>query len=292
VSSVNPERGGHVGVHARFSPTVRWRVAVTGSNGTLVRAWSGVGSEAAVRWNGRNAAGRPAPAGWATVTVTAAAGGATARPVHSQVFVDRAPPPSGTSTGGFAAGTWTVSNANADQRSTSSAAFVRYRFGRAGDIPVVGDWDGDGDWTPGTVRAGAWSLRNANSGGGAQLRFRFGRSGDRYLVGDWDGDGDFTPAVRRGDTFWFRNAATTGPAQFSLRFGGPTDLGFVGDWNGNGTWTPGVLRAGAKWYLKDSFTGSTARVGLRKQTPGTPVVGDWTTAPDDRIVRIASHRWL
>jgi N-acetylmuramoyl-L-alanine amidase len=327
VSSVNPERGGHVGVHARFSPTVRWRVAVTGSNGTLVRAWSGVGAEATVRWNGRNAAGRPAPAGWATVTVTAAAGGATARPVHGQVFVDRAPPPSGTSTGGFAAGTWTVSNANADQRSTSSAAFARYRFGRAGDVPVVGDWDGDGtqtigvvrpsrsvggnhfllrnsdgsvedfwygaygdvpvvgdwdgdgDWTPGTVRAGAWSLRNANSGGGAQLRFRFGRSGDRYLVGDWDGDGDFTPAVRRGDTFWFRNAATTGPAEFSLRFGGPTDLGFVGDWNGNGTWTPGVLRAGAKWYLKDSFTGSTARVGLRKQTPGTPVVGDWDNRP-------------
>jgi hypothetical protein len=115
--------------------------------------------------------------------------------------------------------------------------------------------------------------------GGAHVRFRFGRSGDRYLVGDWDGDGDFTPAVRRGGTFWFRNAATTGPAQFSLSFGGPTDLGFVGDWNGNGTWTPGVLRAGAKWYLKDSFTGSTARVGLRKQTPGTPVVGDWDNRP-------------
>ena len=35
------------------------------------------------------------------------------------------------------------------------------------------------------------------------------------------------------------------------------------------------LPALLKWYLKDSFTGSTAQVGLRKQTPGTPVVGDW-----------------
>ena len=68
-----------------------------------------------------------------------------------------------------------------------------------------------------------------------------------------------------------------GPVQPPLRR--PTDLGFVGDWNGNGTWTPGVLRAGAKWYLKDSFTGSTAKLGLRKQTPGTPVVGDWDNRP-------------
>jgi hypothetical protein len=53
----------------------------------------------------------------------------------------------------------------------------------------------------------------------------------------------------------------------------------VGDWNGNGTWTPGVLRGGSRWYLKDSFSGAAASVGLRKQTPGTPVVGDWDNLP-------------
>jgi len=53
----------------------------------------------------------------------------------------------------------------------------------------------------------------------------------------------------------------------------------VGDWNGNGTWTPGVLRGGSRRYLKDSFSGGAASVGLRKQTPGTPVVGDWDNLP-------------
>jgi hypothetical protein len=154
-----------------------------------VRAWTGTGSQAKVRWNGRTASGQLAPAGWATITVTATAGGATARPATSRVFVNRTAPPSGTSTGGFSAGTWTVSNVNAEQRSTTSSAFARYRWGRAGDRPVVGDW------------------------------------------------------------------------------------------NGNGTWTPGVLRDGARWYLKDSFTGSAAGLGLRKQTPGTPVVGDWDGSP-------------
>ena len=324
---VSPELGGSVGVHARFTSTARWRVGVTGSNGANVRAWTGTGGEARVRWNGRTASGQLAPAGWATMTVTAVAGGVTARPATSQVFVDRTPPPSGTSTGGFSAGAWTVSNVNAEQRSTSSDAFTSYRWGQAGDLPVVGDWDGDGIqtvgvvrpnattggnhfllrntdgsvadfwygaygdrlvvgdwngdgvWTPGAVRAGVWSLRNTNTTGAADVTFQFGRSGDRYLAGDWDGDGDFTPAVQRAGTFWFRNAATTGPSDFHLRFGRVEDLGFVGDWNGNGTWTPGVLRAGAKWYLKDSFTGSAAGLGLGKQTPGTPVVGDWDGSP-------------
>jgi hypothetical protein len=36
---------------------------------------------------------------------------------------------------------------------------------------------------------------------------------------------------------------------------------------------PRVLRAGAHWYLKDSFTGTAAKVALRKQIPGRP----WST---------------
>ena len=324
---VRPEGGGYVGVQARFSSTVRWRVAVTGSHGGGVRSFTGTGAEARVRWDGRTAGGSLAPPGWATLTVTATAGGASARPVTSRVFVDRSAPPAGTSTGGFSAGAWRVSNANAEQLSTSAAVFASYRWGRSGDLPVVGDWDGDGTqtvgvvrpnadrnsnhlllrnsdgsvldfwygrhgdrvlvgdwdgdgtWTPAAVRAGVWSLRNSNSTGPAQATVAFGRDGDRYLAGDWDGDGDFTPGVQRAGTFWLRNSAGSGPSQLHVRFGRTSDLGFAGDWNGNGTWTPGVLRAGSRWYLKDSFTGSAAGVGLAKQTPGTPVVGDWDNRP-------------
>jgi hypothetical protein len=126
-SRVRPEHGGYAGVHARFSSTVRWRVAVTGSNGATVRSFTGTGSEAKVRWNGRTTTGALAPPGWATMTVTAAVSGATARPVVSRVFVDRTPPPAGSSTGGFAAGAWRVNNANAEQLSTSAAVFASYR---------------------------------------------------------------------------------------------------------------------------------------------------------------------
>jgi hypothetical protein len=326
-SLLRPEQGGYAGVHARFNPAARWRVSVTGSNGATVRSFAGTGTETKVRWNGRTTGGDLAPPGWATMTVTAAARGGSARPVTSSVFVERTAPPAGSTTGGFSAGAWRVNNANAEQRSSTSGAFASYQWGRAGDLPVVGDWDGDGTqtvgvvrpnasldsnqlllrnsdgsvldlwygrhgdrilvgdwdgdgtWTPAAVRAGVWSLRNSNSTGTADATVSFGRSGDRYLAGDWDGDGDFTPAVHRQGTFWFRNTAGTGPSELHVRFGRTTDLAFAGDWNGNGTWTPGLLRAGTRWYLKDSFTGTTAGIGLAKQTPGTPVVGDWDNLP-------------
>ncbi|HEV2870523.1 MAG TPA: peptidoglycan recognition protein [Actinomycetota bacterium] len=326
-SLISPERGGYAGVHARFSSVARWRVTVTGSNGAKVRSFGGAGASAKVRWNGRVTGGALAPQGWATITVTAAAGGRSARPVRSRVFVNRAVEPAGTSTGGFAAGVWRVSNANGEQISATARVFTSYRWGRKGDIPVVGDWDGDGTqtlgvvrpsaarnsnhlllrnsdasvldfwygrhgdrlvvgdwdgngtWTPAAVRAGVWSMRNSNSTGAAEETVTFGGAGDNYLAGDWDGDGDFTPGVQRRGTFWLRNTGGSGPSELRVRFGGPDDLGFAGDWNGNGTWTPGILRAGTRWYLKDSFSGTAARVALKKQTPGRPVVGDWDNRP-------------
>ena len=39
-------------------------------------------------------------------------------------------------------------------RPVVSPVFASYRWGRAGDLPVVGDWDGDGTWTLGLLRAG------------------------------------------------------------------------------------------------------------------------------------------
>ncbi|MCK7492667.1 MAG: hypothetical protein MZW92_14790 [Comamonadaceae bacterium] len=58
------------------------------------------------------------------------------------------------------------------------------------DIPVVGDWDGDGDDTVGIYRAalGEWFLKNANEAGCADLNFTYGLVDEKPLAGDWDGN--------------------------------------------------------------------------------------------------------
>jgi hypothetical protein len=65
-------------------------------------------------------------------------------------------------------------------------------FGRSGDRYLVGDWDGDGDFTPGVQRAGTFWLRNSGGGGPSEVHVRFGHPSDHGFAGDWNGTGTWT----------------------------------------------------------------------------------------------------
>ena len=296
-SLISPEQGGYTGVHARFSGVVRWRVTVTRSDGVRIRSYSGKGSSATVHWNGRVTGGGLAPQGWATITMTAAAGRASARPATSRVFVNRTVAPSGTSTGGFTAGSWRVSNANAEQRFSSARGFTSYRWGRKGDIPVVGDWDGDGSQTVGVVRPSAARdsnqllLRNSD---GRVLNFWYGRKGDRLVMGDWDGNGTWTPAAVRAGVWSIRSTNTTGPADTTVGFGRAGDNYLAGDWDGDGDFTPGVQRNGT-FLLRNSGGTGPAEVSFRFGRPSDlGFAGDWNGdgAWTLGILRNGSHWYL
>jgi len=62
--------------------------------------------------------------------------------------------------------------------------------GSTPDIPVVGDWDGNGTWTAGVVEdingQLTWKLRNSNSAGSPDITpFVFGTAGQIPLTGTW-----------------------------------------------------------------------------------------------------------
>jgi hypothetical protein len=102
-------------------------------------------------------------------------------------------------------------------------------YGDAGDIPVVGDWNGDGTFTPGVVRGNAWYLRNENTAGGNDVpSFGYGNgTSDIPIVGDWDGNGTWTCGVVRGNNWLLRNANSSGGAQISFGYGSPGDVFLV-----------------------------------------------------------------
>src|SRR5262249_50798193 len=64
-------------------------------------------------------------------------------------------------------------------------------FGKTGEVPIVGDWDGNGSVTIGSYdpETSLFHLRNANASGGPDVDVVFGHKGDLPVVGDWDGDG-------------------------------------------------------------------------------------------------------
>ena len=170
-------------------------------------------------------------------------------------------------------------------RNSNTAGFpdVTVAFGAPGDIPVVGDWDGNGTTTMGLYRpsTSTFFLRNTNTAGFPDVTVSFGDGpgGDVPIVGDWNGDGTWTIGVYRPSTstFYLRNANTVGFPDLSIPFGAPGDLPIVGDWDGNGTMTIGLFRpSGNFFFLRNSnsvgFPDTTVPFGA----PGdVPLVGDW-----------------
>jgi hypothetical protein len=93
---------------------------------------------------------------------------------------------------------WSLRHSN-----SGGAADVTVSFGRSGDRYLVGDWDGDGDFSPGVHRAGTFWLRNSGGSGPSELHVRFGRTSDLGFAGDWNGNGTWTPGVLRSGTRWY-----------------------------------------------------------------------------------------
>ncbi len=159
-------------------------------------------------------------------------------------------------------------------RSSGVADFI-YTYGIPTDIPLVGDWDGNGTETPGVFREGKFYLRNSNNSGVADLIFDYGIPTDHPIVGDWNGDGVDTIGVFREGRWYQRNTNNSGVADWIWAYGDTTDLPVVGDWNGNGTDTFAVVRNGT-WFTTNHFDSGVAEDIFGYGNPGDlPIAGDW-----------------
>lgn len=173
---------------------------------------------------------------------------------------------------------------------------VSFRFGRPGDIPIVGDWTGEGRDLPGVIRGNTWYLKRSFSGGAADITFSYGRPGDVPVVGDWNGSGRSYPGVVRDGREWLlRPSLSGGPATISFTYGREGDVPVVGDWDGDGVDEPGIVRDGRKVYLRDRLSSGPATIAYEYGAAGDDLVfGDWTRRGIDSVaaVRRDEHHWF
>ena len=134
---------------------------------------------------------------------------------------------------------------------------------QAGDVPVVGDWNGDGQTKVGLFREGFFWILDTNGDGvfeqGVDSTFAFGGvAGDVPVVGDWTGSGTSKIGLFRLGFYWILdvngngvldNVNGTGGDQAFAYGGIAGDVPVVGDWNGSGTSKVGVFRQGFFWVL-------------------------------------------
>jgi hypothetical protein len=128
-------------------------------------------------------------------------------------------------------------------------------LGQTGDIPVPGDYDGDGDAEVGIWRpaVGGWYIAG-------QPTQWIGLEGDIPVPGDYDGNGTTDRAIWRPQVGgWYVSSQAT------KWIGLQGDVPVPGDYDGNGTtdravWRPGV----GAWYV-DAQT--TAYLGAQGDVP-------------------------
>ncbi len=208
-------------------------------------------------------------AGIVDVTVTTPTGTSAISAADKFTYV--ATPTNATSTiGMYRNGVYYLRNSN-----TAGNADLAFAYGSTGDIPVTGDWNGDGITTIGMYRNGVYYLRNTNTAGNADLVFAYGSTGDIPVTGDWNGDGITTIGMYRNGVYYLRNSNTAGNADLVFAYGSTGDIPVTGDWNGDGITTIGMYRNGV-YYLRNTNTAGNADLVFAYGSTGDiPVTGNW-----------------
>jgi hypothetical protein len=167
-------------------------------------------------------------------------------------------------------------------------------FGLGSDVPLTGDFSGDGqnDLTVFRSSEGNWYF--LNSPGNTFGSFRWGADGDIPVPGDFDRDGKTDIAVWRpgsGDWYIFRSA--TGAFQ-SFHWGANGDLPLAGDFDGDRVADFAVFRPNAPnmgqgaWYITLSNLNSSFNTFIQwGAATDRPVPADYD---GDGITDIAVYR--
>ncbi|MGB3458504.1 MAG: hypothetical protein WBB08_04265 [Halobacteriota archaeon] len=168
-------------------------------------------------------------------------------------------------------GNWILSNSI-----TTPSVDHNLWWGWATDIPVTGDWDGDGTDTIGVYRSGQWILSNSITTPSIDYIFSWGWTNDIPLTGDWNGDGSDTIGVHRNGNWILSNSITTPSVDQNFWWGWSTDEPITSDWNNDGKDTIGVYRNG-NWVLSNSITTPSVDHNLWwGWATDEPVTGHWS----------------
>jgi hypothetical protein len=181
--------------------------------------------------------------------------------------------------------------------SSSGGGPFQIFFGATTDVPVPGDYNGDGKTDAVIFRPQTGLWYGPQTGAAViVIQMNLGQAGDIPIPGDYDGDGKTDPAIWRPSTGLFF-AVLSGGGTKSSSFGVPTDVPVPRDYDGDGKTDFAIYRQDATpdhlglWYSPLSGGGL---YQIYFGAPGdVPVPGDYNgdTRAEAVINREATGLW-
>jgi hypothetical protein len=155
-------------------------------------------------------------------------------------------------------------------RSSQTLQITETQLGSIGDVPIPGDYDGDGSAELRTYNRTTGVITDTGS------TTNIGQKGDIPMPADWDGDGDMDFALFRPSTnTWLIYAASLGSTSSTFTHGDATKVLLAGDIDcDNKADAIAFNKANREWSVRKSSDSTTETFffGLRGDIP---IVGDF-----------------
>jgi hypothetical protein len=162
-----------------------------------------------------------------------------------------------------------------DAGRTGGEAELQLAFGRRpGEVPLLGDVDGDGREDPCAYALGNLRCDLDHRGERAEFRLTYGDGALPLFLADVNGDGKAEACLRNGNRFLCDTAHDGGAAEQQLTFGLSTDAALLGDLDGDRRDDVCVFRGG-QFRCDTAQDGGSAEVRIAFGLSGdTPLIGD------------------